>query len=46
MYNGVSIEVVELWIKEIKAEIGWKPKGKQVFPPESTSASSNTSANP
>lgn len=33
MYDGVSIEVFESWIEEIKQEIGWKAKGKQVFPP-------------
>ena len=34
MYDDVSIEVFEDWIEDIKHEIGWKSKGKQVFPPK------------
>ncbi|GAB3282364.1 hypothetical protein GCM10027347_58620 [Larkinella harenae] len=33
MYDNVSIEVFEEWIEEIKEEIGWKSKGKQIFGP-------------
>ncbi|ADB36755.1 hypothetical protein Slin_0692 [Spirosoma linguale DSM 74] len=33
MYDNVAIDVFESWIEDIKTEIGWKPKGKQVFPP-------------
>lgn len=33
MYDGVTIEVFESWIEDIKQEIGWKAKGKQIFSP-------------
>lgn len=34
MYDNVSMEVFEEWISDIKAEIGWKAKGKQIFTPK------------
>ena len=33
MYDDVSIEVFSGWIEDIKQEINWREKGKQVFPP-------------